>query len=326
MTVLRNMLVVVILLSTSSIAFADWRAETGTVLGLFYGNAKTYPAALALHCNGQVPGQSLNAPDANLSPTYGFRLEISPPILPSPGAAGRRTDIGLWVNGAGFQLPQMIWSELDHVWSTSVSMSDPMISAMRLGGAIIVGPVSGGQYQVAADNMGIAIEQAMTYCVPLFAQQGHAVPPALAPFVGAPSDEERGGDTLEDFANYHISTGCQNGGFTTDPGYIQQGLIDADADTDFVVDWGKIQCVTGISRPFCGASQCAADLFLSGSFFPEGRPDSFLAQGMNLIDLSNGRKGLQLGGTLSMCNAAGKGTSGCQFIWYWDGTQMQQLP
>ena len=328
MPLMRALLAVAFVLFATSAAFANWRNDSRTGEGLFYAGAFSQPAALGLRCIGHLPGVQGAASDTSLSPAYGFLFEIGPEILPPPGATDRRNDIGVWVGAQGFQMPQLVWNDLDGVWAAAMLMTDPLITAMRQGSALVVGPISGGQFQIPAGNMGAAIEAAMTHCIPFYAGKGQPVPPQRAAFAGGvdPAGEERGGDTMEDFANAHVRQGCDNGQFSADPGHILQGLIDADDLPDYIVDWGKIQCTQGLARPFCGASQCAADLFLTQTFFPEGRPDSYLALGVSLIDLNNGRKGMALGGSLSMCNAAGKGPGGCQFIWYWDGAQMQQIP
>lgn len=328
MTVLRAALAFGLTALFALPALANWRSDAQTGEGLFYGGAFSQPAALGLRCIGQLPGQPARATDTSQSPPYSFLFEIGPEILPPPGSTDRRNDIGVWVGAQGFQLPQLVWNDLDGVWAAPVLMTDPLITAMRQGGALVAGPISGGQFQIPADNMGVAIEAAMTHCIPFYAGQGQPVPPQLAAFAGgaSPEDQERGGDTMEGYANSHIRQGCQGGTFEAEPNHILEGLIDADEQPDYVVDWGKIRCTQGHPIPFCGASQCAADLFLTQSFFPDARPESFLAQGVSLIDLNNGRKGVSLGGSLSMCNAAGKGQNGCQFIWYWDGQQMQQIP
>ena len=325
---LTGVLTATLAVLAATMSMANWRHDTGASLGVFYAGAYSEPAAVGLRCVGQMPGQTLGATDTSFSPPFGFLVEFGPNLVPPPGTTDRRNDLAIWVGNKGFQLPQMIWNDLDGVWVAPVLMTDQLVTAMRQGGRLVAGPVSGGQFEIPAGNMGVAIEQAMRFCAPYFAQGGNQIPPSLMAFAtGTPlSPEEKGGDTLEDYAKFHIAQGCDNAGFSTEPGYIQPGLIDADQEMDYVVDWGRITCQGGFPRPFCGASNCSADLFLSQSFFPEGRPDSYLALGVSLIDLSNGRKGMQLGGSLATCAAAGKGQNGCQIIWYWDGSQMQQIP
>ena len=155
-----------------------------------------------------------------------------------------------------------------------------------------------------------------------YARLGFPVPGALAAFVDEGS-QERGGDTMVDLAEAAINKSC-NGSREVEPGHILVGNIDGDASPDAVVDWGKITCSVGLARPFCGASNCSADVYLSQKFHQTGRPESLLAVGVSLIPLNNGAEGLKLGGSLSSCQSASKGTA-CTFIWYWSGSDLVLL-
>lgn len=313
---------------SSGSVLAEWRSEAEENYGVFYAGAYSNPGYIGLRCIGPLLGQPTTAADVSFSPAHGFLLEFSPQAVAPPSTTYNRSDLAVWVDGTGYQIPQMSWTELDGVWVAPLQMTDPLVNALLTGRDVIVGPVVGTQYRLSSAGMNEAVRAAMSFCIPRFAGLGYPVPAALAGFAAgsAPSSSERGGDRLEDLVNARIVQGCQAGGQTAEAGHILRGLIDGDDEVDFVIDWRKISCNRGPARPFCGASNCAADLFLSSISPQAGTPDSYLALGVQLVDLSNGRKGMQLGGSLSSCHAAGKGPNGCQFVWFWNGTQMSRLP
>ena len=102
------------------------------------------------------------------------------------------------------------------------------------------------------------------------------------------------------------------------------GNIDGDGAEDIVLNWDEIDCLAGPARPFCGASACAADVFLSMQFPRTRKPETLLAQGVSLQPLSNGNDGVQVGGTLNACLK--RGFEACEFLYYWDGYGLRELP
>lgn len=309
-----------------SAAQADWVLDTRDDGALFYGGLVSNPPNMSIRCVGlSAGGRNLVEADAHetaQTPPYSVRIEITPTLIPFAPNALRRGDILFWLDGAGYQFPEVIWNDLDGVWTINVALADPLIAALQGASDFVMGPAAGQHYRIDVTGLGAALTQATAFCVSEYARLGHPVPGPLMPFA-ADGSQERGGDTMVDLAEAAISRSC-NGSRQVEPGHILVGNIDGDASPDAVVDWRKITCSVGAPRPFCGASNCAADVYLSRKFPQTGQAEIMLAVGVSLIPLDNGTEGLQLGGSLSSCHSAGKGNA-CTSIWYWDGSDLVLL-
>ena len=128
---------------------------------------------------------------------------------------------------------------------------------------------------------------------------------------------------MRQIANSAIWQGC-GGGAQIEPDAFLTGDIDGDGLPDVVLDWGAVQCYGPMSRPFCGASRCSADVFLSSAYHRKRSPETLLGQGVWLQPLSNGNIGVSVGGALNECYATGN--QSCTFLYYWNGFDLVNLP
>jgi len=306
-------------------AVAEWQATTRDDGALFYGDVASEGRFLNLRCVGLSRGGrnpvELEVHEVGTTPIYGLRLEIETPVLAFVDENAQRTDVAIWIDGTGYQLPTVYWNILDGNWNTNLQLSDPLIAAMRGGRDLIFGPVAGPQYRFSTAGLGTALDAVTRYCVSEYQRLGHPVPAALSAYAAS----AQVGTSLEAAIGADIAKACPTGA-TTAPGHILSGQIDHDDQPDFVLDWGAVTCNAPPARPFCGASMCGADVYLSSRYPAQGQADVLLALGVRLIPLSNGFQGIELGGSLSTCNSAGKGSSGCVFVWYWSGTDLARLP
>lgn len=268
-----------------------------------YGHARS-GEGLLIGCYGPSQGGldvvAAEAHEDAHIPQGHLQINIDPKLIPV-GNAMVRSDVVLWLDGTGYGLPQTIWNELDWVWQVNISMQDGLFQAMRRAKTLIL---AGGQtpWQLATDGMGTALDQAVATCNAAWAEGAIAAPSALM------------GRALQD-----IRTGC-SGPFTSQAGAVREVLFDHDTQADVIVDWSKISCNAGPSRPFCGASHCSVRIFLStrgGAF------EDLLAQAVQRIDLSNGRVGL---GVVARQTGCPPDSLGCDRIWYWTGAGIDQLP
>lgn len=333
---LTGVLTATLAVLAATMSMANWRHDTGASLGVFYAGAYSEPAAVGLRCVGQMPGQTLGATDTSFSPPFGFLVEFGPNLVPPPGTTDRRNDLAIWVGNKGFQLPQMIWNDLDGVWVAPVLMTDQLVTAMRQGGRLVAGPVAGGQYEIPAGNMGVAIEQAMTHCIPLFAAQGHNVPAPLSDFLGegtaVPSDflpgqaNAQAGMREAARADALRLENCNAANVIIRDRAVSLGDIDGDGQADAVLDWRGVECSTGGLQRHCGASHCQISVYLSSIYPRTRKADQLIGIGGGTIALSNGLSGVEVGGGLGDCSRAGRGNNGCTFVWYWDGIKLELIP
>ncbi len=311
---------------TSAVA-ADWVPDIRDDGALFYGGVVSNPPHIAIRCIGPSRGGrnpvEVGAHETALTPIYAVRFEFSTTVIPLANGNTQRNDVIMWLDRAGYQFPAISFSELESVWSVNVGLSDPLIGAMQRATEIIVGPSAGTHHSVDASGLNEALSTATAFCVSEYARLGHPVPAALLPFA-VEGSQERGGDTIADLAEAAVEQAC-SGGMRVEPGHILVGNIDGDLAPDAVIDWRKITCTNGHPQPFCGASTCAADVYLSRKYGLVQRPESLLALGVSLIPLNNGTQGVKVGGSLGVCNAAGRGNA-CDFIWYWNGSELDFIP
>ncbi|MFK7874255.1 MAG: hypothetical protein AB8B71_00535 [Paracoccaceae bacterium] len=307
-----------------SVALADWSAGQHDDGALFYGSVATNPPNLVMLCVGPSKGgfnpMAVEAHEIGLTSAYSMRLEISTSLLPFLGEAATRSDVIVWVDGTGYQLPPVGWNILDEVWNVEIGLSDPLMVALRDARDVIAGPAAGPHVRFSANGLAAGLTQVTRYCVAEYERLGIPLPAALASF----SDQGRGGDPLEDLVSVSIAQACPGGAQVT-PNYLLRGRIDDDDATDYVLDWREVTCTLGAPQPFCGASMCSAEVFLSKLYPRKGRTENILALGVQLIPLNNGLHGVEVGGSLRSCWDAGRGDSGCQFIWYWTGSKLDLL-
>jgi hypothetical protein len=88
--------------------------------------------------------------------------------------------------------------------------------------------------------------------------------------------------------------------------------FDADGLPDYVINYTDVFCLPDDIRGFCGAANCSIEVFLSSIGYRTAF--EFLAIALEPATASNGRTGLRMSATPSMCSG---GT--CDGIWVWDG-------
>jgi hypothetical protein len=247
-----------------------------------------------------------------------LRIGFGPEALGVPQAQFQRDDVMIVIGTAGFQVPQLTWDELDWRWSVDLAARDPVF--VQLGGVETFGIYTGADQQmrqVSARGFGLGLAQLTQLCSAGFAAIGQAWDTG-AQAQPAPAPPPPSGP-MEARARAAILDGCGGPADIGPTGFLR-GQIDADGVEDVVLNWGDITCRADSSRPFCGASMCAADVFLSAL---GGVPETLLAVGVRLQPLSNGLQAVATGGSLAMCQE--RGASACEFLWYWTGSGLDEL-
>lgn len=299
-----------------------WVASKADDGAYVYGSASPEPVQVWLSCNApsatRLPPIQVGAHEETVSAPYTIRLEFSGALIPGADA---RSDIFLWVGATAYRLPSIGLNELTGVWELTLSMADPMLGAMRAADRLVLAPGQDQAWELPVDGLSEAAGAAMRTCAEAWVAAGFPVPPALAEF--APAYGGGAATPMRVAADQAVIAGC-NGPANRGPDYLLSGNIDGDGTEDIILDWRAVECLSQPAQPFCGASLCSADVFLSGTFPRTGTPETMLALGVGLVPLSNGNDGIRLGASYANCNA--RGLNECEFLYYWDGSALREVP
>lgn len=253
--------------------------------------------------------------ESDITPPDAFRLFLSERDIGPPGAsAASRRDVLIVAGSTGYRLSGVTWNELYGSWQVDLPANDPAFAAIA-GQSRFELRFNGGAHPVSAIGFDAALSRLTGYCRSMFAAIGKpwatAAPAAAAPL------------SMRQAAEGDILKGC-GGPATKAPGAILTGEIDGDGREDVVLDWRAVTCTLGPPRPFCGASMCSADVYLSALYPRKVKPEPLLALGVRLQPLTNGNDAVAVGGSLSSCQRA-FGKPACEFLWYWTGADLARL-
>ena len=327
------LLVTVCASAASAQTGAQWSAVVEDLGANIYASALHGSKTMSITCTAPSPqGRSpLENFENEIHKTGPFEVYIGMHEPYFDWSAGMiQTGPTIFLGQNGYRLPAF---ELDELSGTVVRlpMTDALIAALPTATGLVLDTGQGRAFDFGVAGLAGAVEATLTTCVTRWAELGHAVPAALGRFRAGADTPVAGNDSasgapaaMAEYARADIFNGC-SGAARVDADAILRGDIDGDGVEDAVLDWGGVVCNQGITRPFCGASMCSADVYLSSAYGRTGGPVQLLALGVDLQPLTNGLQGVSLGGSLSMCNSAGQGDGGCRFIWYWNGADLVQL-
>jgi hypothetical protein len=234
-----------------------------------------------------------------------------------------RNDVLLVIGAGAYRLPRIAWDDYTSDWSLILQARGPMfdaISAVRSfeirsdAGTVILGTsgfASGYANLINTCRRQFAAARQPWRSGPMVVAAQVAPAAPVAPV------------TMRQAAEADVAKGC-NGPSTYEPDAFLSAEIDGDGVADVVLDWRKIKCSGTFSQPFCGASMCSADVYLSGSYARTNAPKQLLAAGVRLQSLSNGNMAVGVGGSLADCY--GIGADNCEFLYYWNGADLVGLP
>ncbi|MBF9035099.1 hypothetical protein HKCCE2091_12705 [Rhodobacterales bacterium HKCCE2091] len=314
---------------------------TGTTDHYFY--ASTSFGAITLTCSESIPGTT--PPPGFVQPPFPYAVNLWLPELGAP-------DVVIDLDGTAYQLPPLSSPTGDGaVLEVAIGMGDPLILDMLDGGAVRV--IVEGQ-EIAAypdDGWNAILRDGLAFCDATARGYGVPVPdyavevsallngPVSTPAVPAAQDlgyaparnaSLPAGYTLAPLlpldaeppaaAAAHVADMC-GGGFETDPAGVQVLDIDGDGQRDYVLNYSYVDCQgTLTGRAFCGAANCSLQVFLSSR--GHAAPEEFLGVALDAVTDAQGRVGLLLSGTASVC-----GDGACDSPYYWTGTDLaRQTP
>ena len=265
---------------------------------------------------GIAPGVTGNT-DPDITPPGALRVYISDRAIGAPGPQRKARDDVLLVTGdTGFRLRGLRWNAAFQTWEKDLPANDPAFAAIAAHDQFELRS-DRGHHVISALGFAAGLEQLIGYCRSMFASIGKPWPRQ-----GAARGAGQAG-AMRRAAEAAIGRGC-TGPATRTAQALRPAQIDGDGDEDIILDWREVTCTTGPPRPYCGASMCSADIFLSALYPRKGRPESLLALGVRVQPLNNGNDAVATGGSLSSCRAA-FGTAGCEFLWYWTGAELARL-
>ncbi len=282
---------------------------------------------ISLGCGGRSPtGQPLPATDEpNLTGPWQLDLLLEAPPMPR-GADGAPTpgDTMVVIGTAGYTLPALRWDVLtDDHWVQSLELGDGLVRALVAGPPVEVRLGGVPVLSLPGDGLADALADVVAFCGARWAALGLPPPPVSADMAPATAAAPSPASGLRAAVDAHVEDNC-NGSFTASPGWLHAGEIDGDGTPDLVVAWDGVQCNGSLGRPYCGASQCAVDTFLSSVYPRTGAPESLYGAAVSLVQAPGGLAQLALVGRLATCGDAAD-PNDCIFYWGWDGSAFRRL-
>ena len=259
---------------------------------------------------GLSPAQTGNT-EPEITPRDTLRLYFDPQDFPLPGQplATQRSDMMIVIGSRGYGLPPVRLNELTGLWETDLLATDAVFAAIAAAPVVELRS-SAGVTPLTTAGFGQAHARLLSHCQSMFTAIGlpwSVVPPP----------------TMRQAARLSATAGC-GGPADIGPEAILTGEIDGDGQPDVVLDWRAVTCRNGPRHPFCGAAMCSASVFLSSRHATTGSPEEFLALGVRLQPLSNGRMAVAVGGSLADCSQT-TGQAPCEFLYWWNGAAMVRL-
>ena len=285
---------------------------------------------IALICGEKSPRGLTAAQTGNTEPDITgrdtLRLVLGDDAIGGPDAnLTPRTDVMLVVGTTGYRIPQLAYNELFGAWEADLPANDAVFEVIADAAEV---ELRSAQRSIVIPTLGFpdGLRSLTLYCQTMFAMigkpwaagTGHAINPTPGPAQIPPAS-----GSMRTAAEARLWQGC-GGAFKAPDSAFLSGEIDGDGIPDVLLDWGSVTCLNGIPRPFCGASQCAAEAFVSSVLARRGAPIDFLGLGASLVPLTNGNMAVSMGGSMSSCAHIGK--SDCAFLYYWNGNDLVLLP
>jgi hypothetical protein len=307
----------------------DWRVDLRDDGSYLHGTATLAGDLVSLWCVAPSPqGRDPLSSEAYLvepMAPYAIRILADAAFVAAPGQS--RVDAIIGVDGGVFSLPMTVFGEEEAHWSVDIAMAEPLIAA-ALGTAKLTASMAGrAPVSLGTNGLNAALNAAMSHCIGGWQTAGYPLPAGLGLSVAAPRNPtlpagnmaapNGAGAILMTMVDRHILQGCGST-YAVDPGYLQGAEVDGDGIDDLLIDWNHISCQGASPRPFCGAANCSASVFLSQSTPAKGEPEEAFGTSHGFVPLSNGRMAVS-----SSFHAGAQGTF--EVLMYWDGLAFVEL-
>jgi len=325
---IRYVVALFVMLMASSASAQTWQSALNDDGGYAYGTARAEGLPMAFVCNARSvqnrPLIEVGAHEEQPTAPYNMRVEFWGKTIPETGVE-TRADIVLWVDDTGYQLPPVVRDEFYGYWSAELSMGDPVYRAFATASRLVLAVGQDAVWELPVAGLGLAVAEAQQHCAATLVATGYPAPawfgtagaaPAAAPApVPAPTP---GAFTIPSQVTTYANRLCE-GVATIRPDALQAGDIDGDGAPDVVLDWNHVMCPPPLARAFCGAANCSVDVFMSSKGYVD--PEQMLGAVPSLVAQPDGRMGLMISGSFSMC---GQNNENCARPWIWNGRQLDR--
>jgi hypothetical protein len=315
------------LLPVAAVAQAPWRHGSYDNGDFFLGTATLSDLSVALSCGERSPLRpAWRGPQdmhALVTPAGQLQLRFVKALLgaPTDPLSDETRDVILTAAGAGYQLPPVGFDYHADAWVVRLGAEDPVFAAMAASERIDLQGAA-GVFSFPGAGFAPAYAQLMAFCQAKFAAIGVGWPIANA--AGQPAPADPAADALWPHVSAHLVETCGGAVASLNEGYALRANLDGDGAADFVIAWDAITCAGSIPRPYCGASQCAVDVFVSSAFRPGTRPETIYAAAVSVGPGPGGRDVLRLAGRLANCRAPGAPPD-CIFHWAWRNGTLERI-
>lgn len=325
--VIRMFIVLLSMLTAPAAIAQTWEAALNDDGGYAYGYARAEGLPMAFACTVRSiqnrPLIEVNAHEEQPTAPYTMRIEFFGKTIPETGVQ-TRADMVLWADDTGYQLPPVVRDEFFGYWYVELSMGDPIFPEFAGAARLVLAVGQDAVWEIPTAGLSQAVEQAQQHCAATLVATGNPAPAWFGPVTAArqaaaPATPTPGAFTVPGQVIGHANRLCE-GAATMEPDALLAGDIDGDTIPDVVLDWNHIRCAPPMmARAFCGAANCSVDVFMSSKGYVD--PEQMLGAAPALVSQPDGRMGLMISGSLSMCGQNGEN---CARPWVWTGTQLDR--
>lgn len=234
--------------------------------------------------------------------------------------------IVLYVDDIGYGLPPLDLNELQGS-AVYLPMTDQMVLALFDAQRLVLNTGQGVAYEYPVDGLTQALDTSFIYCVDRWAELGHTIPTSLnrfwregveeVPHVTTTTPVPTPGQIPQFIYDAAIGA-CSSAGYNLDAERLRIADLDGDGIDDYLLNHSGVRCVQGLNGN-CGAANCSIDAFLSTQGF--ALRDAFLGMSADLVPMPDGRTGVQISGTYSLCGETGL----CLGPQVWNGSEFALL-
>lgn len=220
------------------------------------------------------------------------------------------------VDETSYQLPPLELNELSGS-AIYLPMTDPFILSLFDAQSLVLDTGQGTAYAYPVDGLADSLREAFGHCNARWMELGHPMPPALAAAMGGTPGP--GVAPLPPALVQRSEGSCMTGSGTISRDDLQTADFDGDGQEDFILNHRDVTCTQGMSG-YCGAANCSIDVYLSTLGYQQ--PRELLGIEARIVSLADGRTGLQIAGTFSLCGETGL----CPGPQVWDGSRFALAP
>lgn len=335
---LRFALVIASSIAASGVSAQTWQANSYDSGALIHGAAFATGGSLTFSCTAPSPGgrpliETGDHEALRTDAPYGLAVSFSVDLVDPMTGDFTLSAPQMILDGQSYPLPPMEYSDFYGAWTAVTSVEMPGFLELFQATDMIVDPGRGTAYQYPVDGLSLALNNAFGDCIERWFNLGNPMPPRLqsyvangvapdqpaptpVPFAGATAGPELPHglsplplfeipDVAPQAAFDHLFARCGNRMFDVEQEAITAADIDRDGQADYILNYAGLDCGDGQrGGGYCGASNCSIDLFLSSRGYRQ--PEEFLGFGLIPVMAADGRTGVLMSASFSMCGETGR--------------------